>query len=149
MFLSIILKFQVLHINILLEIRKGDRFLWSLVRECGPCTATQVSSAKKHNVIVSTREAFFVRFCEYKIICFSFKDFRQQSRRVSHMSVDEWFSAQKQLLKTLYVFEVLKKEKLWTCIATIFKTFFENKGRRFLFCEVLLNQGHRSRTKDH
>ena len=26
--------------------------------------------------------------------------------------------------------------------------FFENKGRRFLFCEVLFNQGHRSRTKD-
>ena len=31
----------------------------------------------------------------------------------------------------------------------IFKTFFENKGRLFLFCEVLFNQGHRSRTKDH
>ena len=28
------------------------------------------------------------------------------------------------------------------------KTFFENKGRRFLFCEVLFNQGHRSRTYD-
>ena len=28
------------------------------------------------------------------------------------------------------------------------KTFFENKGRRFLFCEVLFNQGHRSRAYD-
>ncbi|CAH3182687.1 unnamed protein product [Porites evermanni] len=27
----------------LLGIRKGDRFRWSLVHECGPCTATQKS----------------------------------------------------------------------------------------------------------
>ena len=30
----------------------------------------------------------------------------------------------------------------------IFKTFFKNKGRRFLLWEVLSNQGHRTRTKD-
>ena len=49
----------------------------------------------------------------------------------------------------LYVFEVLKKEYLWARIGKIFKTLFEDKGCRFLLCEVLLNQGHKLQTRDH
>ena len=40
--------------------KKGDRFRWSLVHECGPWSASQVSSTKKRkNVIVSTRKRDF------------------------------------------------------------------------------------------
>ena len=47
-FLSIILKFQVPDIYIFcLELKKGDHFRWSLVRECGPRSASQASSTKK------------------------------------------------------------------------------------------------------
>ena len=76
---------------------------------------------KRKNVIVSIRKrdihniscifflflmqlskSFFGRCCEYKIICFSFKDFRpgfrQQSPGVSHTSVDERFSARSKIV---------------------------------------------------
>ena len=53
MFLSIILKFQVPDIYIYIHIyftwnsQKGERFRWSLVRESGPWSASQVSSTIK------------------------------------------------------------------------------------------------------
>ena len=60
MFLSIIVKFEVSDINILLGIRKkATVFRWSLVHECGPCTATQEARKKRKNVIVSTRKKDF------------------------------------------------------------------------------------------
>ena len=106
MFLSIILKCQVSHINILLGIRKRDRFRWSLYCNSG-------KQRQKNNVIVSTRKVFSLRFCEYKIICFSFKDFRQQSRRVSRLSVDEQFSARsKTITKISVCSRGIKKGKL-------------------------------------
>ena len=36
------------HKNFACNSKKGDRFRWSLVRECGPCSATQISSTKKN-----------------------------------------------------------------------------------------------------
>ena len=48
-FFSIILKFQVPGINILFGVgKKSDCFRWSLVRECGPWSTSQVSSTKKN-----------------------------------------------------------------------------------------------------
>ena len=41
---------------------------------------------------------FFGRCCEYKIICFCFKDFRQQSPRVSYTSVDERVKARSKII---------------------------------------------------
>ena len=55
MFLSIILKFQVPDINVLLGIRKkGDRFRYSLVR-----ISDKQHEKKRENVIVSTRKRDF------------------------------------------------------------------------------------------
>ena len=46
-FLSIILKFQVPDKYFAWNSQKGDRFRWSLVRESGPWSASQVSSTIK------------------------------------------------------------------------------------------------------
>ena len=51
--------------------------------------------------------SFFRSYWVYKIICFSLKDFRQQSPTRARSS---FHRGRKQLLKTLCVFEVLREE---------------------------------------
>ena len=102
-------------------------WMWSLYCDSGK------QRQKTKNVIVSTRKVFSVRFCEYKIICFSFKDFRQQSRRVSHMSVDKRFSAwSKTITKNSICIRGIKKRELVDMYRDNFQNIFR-KQRLSLF----------------
>ena len=55
--------------------------------------------------------SFFSEVVKCKIICFSLKDFRQQSPTRARSGIRIQHS-RKQLLLTLYIFEVLRKENL-------------------------------------
>ena len=60
-----------------------------------------------------SESCFFGRCFEYKIICSSFKDFRQQSPRVSHTSVDERFLARSKIItKNSVCIRGIKKREL-------------------------------------
>ena len=86
MLLSIIVRLPNKLKYIAFNSRKGDRVQWSLVRDSGK----QHAEKTRKNVIFTIFHvfcsildnkaiAFFGRSCEYKIVCFSLKDFRQQS----------------------------------------------------------------------
>ena len=118
--------------------------MWSLVRVSGKQHEKNVKMLQfPHENVIFTifhvlfsflgaikLKFFFGRSCEYKIICFSFKDFRQQSPRVSYTSVDERFPARQKIMTKNSV--CLKKKEL----VDMYRDDFQNtlrKQRQSLF----------------
>ena len=82
-------------------------------------------------------------------MCSSFKESRQQSSRASHTSVDERFSARSKVItKNSVCIRGIKKRELVDRYRDDFQNILRKQRPSFLFCGVLFNQGHRSRTKD-